>query len=167
VYEEQVTRNPAPHPPISPISLILRGQKGLFASRGNFKMAPIGVWNQSSLHENAIVRSVSAIPFLVLLVWAYTSLGGLSIKPYLESIALSGRLRFGTISTPVLTKFLDIQFVDDFWRSRTIAYAPSTLGADPVSWFQNFNFLVDYGLMYCIWLLESARKSNEYSPVRL
>ncbi|KAE9375212.1 hypothetical protein N431DRAFT_542807 [Stipitochalara longipes BDJ] len=129
-------------------------------------MAPIGVWNQSNLHENAIVRSVSALPFLALFLWAFIPLNSLSSTPYLESIVLSGRIRFGTLSTPILTKFLDIKFIDDFWRPRTIAYAPSTLGADPISWLQNLSFLVDYSLMYCIWLLESARKSNEYSPVR-
>jgi hypothetical protein len=130
-------------------------------------MAPIGGFNPSSLCENTIIRSVAALPFIVLLSWTFLSLHPLPITQYLDSIALSGRLRFGSLSIPILTKFLDIKVLDDFWRPKTVAYAPSTLGVDPVGWFQNFSFLADYSLLYCIWLFESARKSNEYSPVRL
>jgi hypothetical protein len=134
-------------------------------------MAPIGVWNQSSLHENAIVRSVAALPFLFLLAWCALSTHGLGINTiigqYLDSIVLSGSLRFGTTSIPILDKFLDIKVFDDFWRPVTVAFAPSTLGADPIGWYQTFSFLSDYSLLYCIWLFESARKANEWTPARL
>jgi hypothetical protein len=134
-------------------------------------MAPIAAWNPSNLHENTIVRSTAALPFIVLLLWSFISFKGFSgsdpVTQYLDSTILSGRIRLGSINVPISTKFLDIKVLDDFWRPRALAFAPSTLGTDPVGWFQNFGFCVDYSLLYCIWLLESAKRSNEYSPVRL
>jgi hypothetical protein len=105
----------------------------------------------------------------MLLVWSLFSLRGLRINtgPYLDEIVLSGRIRVGSISISILKKFLDIRVLDDFWRPRAVAFAPSTMGIDPVSWFQNFSFLIDYSLLYSIWLFESARKSNEYTPANL
>lgn len=130
-------------------------------------MAPIGVWNQSSLHGNALVRSVAALPFLALIAWSFFSLRTLELNIYVDAIILSGRLRFGTISIPILKKFLDIKVLDDLLRPETVAFAPSTFGVDPVSWFQNFSFLVDYSLLYSILLFESARHANEHTPAAL
>jgi hypothetical protein len=128
-------------------------------------MAPIGVWNQSNPHGNAIVRSAAALSFLMLLAWSFFSLSGLgnNASPHLDEIVLSGRIRVGTISIPILKKFLDIGVVDHFWRPKTVAFAPSTLAVDPVGWFQNFSFLVDFSLLYSIWLFEP----NKYTPAKL
>jgi hypothetical protein len=134
-------------------------------------MAPIAVWNQSNPQGNAIVRSIAALPFLALLVWSFISLRGLGINtitgPYLNEVVLAGRIRIGATSIPTRNKFLDLKVVDDFCRPRAIAFVPSTMEVDPVSWFQNFSFLVDYSMLYSIWLFESAKRVNEYTPARL
>jgi len=134
-------------------------------------MAPIAVWNQSNPQGNAIVRSIAALPFLVLLVWSFSSLHGFGINtitgPHLNKVVLAGSVRLGASSIPTRKKFLDLKVVDDFCRPRPIAFVPLTMEVDPVSWFQNFSFLVDYSMLYSIWLFESARRVNEYTPARL
>jgi hypothetical protein len=134
-------------------------------------MAPIAVWNQSNPQENAIVRSIAALPFLALVVWSFISLHGFGINtitgPHLDEVVLAGRIRVGATNIPTRKNFLELKAVDDFWRPRAIAFVPSTMEVDPVSWFQNFSFLVDYSMLYLIWLFESARMVNEYTPARL
>ena len=134
-------------------------------------MAPIAVWNQSNPQGNAIVRSIAALPFLALLVWSFISLHGFGINtitgPHLNEDVLAGRIRVGATSIPTQKNFLGVKAVDDFWRSRAIAFVPSTMEVDTVSWFQNFSFLVDYSMLYSIWLFESARRVNEYTPAGL
>ncbi len=134
-------------------------------------MAPIAVWNQSNPQENEIVRSIAALPFLALLVWGLKPLerscSNAVTGPHLNEVVLAGRIRVGATSIPTRNKFLDLKVVNDLWCPRAVAFVPSTMEVDPVSWFQNFSFLVDYSLLYSIWLLESARRLNEYPPARL
>ena len=134
-------------------------------------MAPIGVWNQSNPQENVIFRSIAALPFLALLLWSFISLYGFGINtianPYLIKLVLSDRIRVGATSIPTLNEFLDLKSAGDFWWPRAIDFVPSTMEVDPASCFQNFSFLVDYSLLYSIWLFESARRVNEYTPARL
>ena len=76
-------------------------------------MAPIGVWNQSDPQENAIFRSIAALPFLALLLWCFISLYGFGINtiadPYLIKLVPYDRIRVGATSIPTLNDFLDLK----------------------------------------------------------
>ncbi len=91
-------------------------------------MAPIAVWNQSNPQGNAIVRSIAALPFLALLVWSFISLHGFGINtitgPHLNEVVLAGRVRVGATSIPTQKNLLEVKVVDDFWRSRAMAFVP-------------------------------------------
>jgi hypothetical protein len=134
-------------------------------------MASIAVWNQSNPQGNAIVHSMAALPFLALLVWSFISLHGFGFNtitgPHLNEVLLASRIRVGAASIPTHKKFLELKAFDDFWRPRAIAFVPSTMEVDPVSWSQDFSFLADYSMLYSIWLFESARRLKKYTPAKL
>jgi hypothetical protein len=90
-----------------------------------------------------------------------------SIAPFLDEFVQAKKLEFdSTISVPILEKFHHVKPVDDLWRLATVAFAPSTLGVDLVTWFQMLSFLVDFSLLYLIWLFESTGRADSWTPVK-
>ncbi|VUC24072.1 unnamed protein product [Clonostachys rosea] len=85
-------------------------------------------------------------------------------EPYLQS----GKIEWadgGSIT--ILERFWHVQFLDELWRRFTVTFAPSTLAFDPVSSWQAFSFLNDLGPLFTIWILESSRVGNRYTPAWL
>jgi hypothetical protein len=110
------------------------------------------------------------LPFLLIFVWCsyamqVEAMGRLLLE--LEEIGASGKIEFESINVPILDNFHHIKILDETWRLGSVMFAPSTMGIDPVSWHQMFCFLIDLGVLYSIWLFESCRKVNRYSPARL
>ncbi|KAI1106940.1 hypothetical protein F4804DRAFT_272762 [Jackrogersella minutella] len=64
----------------------------------------------------------------------------------------------------ILDHFHNVDFLDQLWRGTTATFSPSTLGYDPIAWWQMFSFLIDLGPVYAIWILESCRFRNAYTP---
>lgn len=111
--------------------------------------------------ESKLYRALVALPFLILTVWCYRIITGLIPWESGGEILRSGQIKWGeSLSIPILDKFYRWKRLDDGYRGATVLMAPSTLGYDAVSSFQMFTFLADYGLVYAILLIESARRAN-------
>lgn len=84
-------------------------------------------------------------------------------EPFLES----GKIAWEGGEIQILPQFHWITFLDDVWRGTTATFSPSTLGYDSIGRLQMFSFLVDVGTMYAVWLIESCRVANTYTPAYL
>lgn len=83
-------------------------------------------------------------------------------KPFVESNTVPSQDGIGTVALP--STFFGIETIDKFWRDVVVAFTPSAIGYDPVASWQMFAFLTDLGPLYAIWILESCRATNTYSP---
>lgn len=79
----------------------------------------------------------------------------------------AGRIEWDDGLVPILSRFWHVDFLDDLWRGTTVIFAPSSLGFDPVSWWHMRSFLADLTPVYTVWILESCRSSNAYTPAYL
>lgn len=70
-------------------------------------------------------------------------------------------------SVPMLWDVFHIDFLDQICRGITPTFAPSTFGYDTIAWWQMFSFLMDLGLVYAVWMLESCRPGNAWTPAAL
>lgn len=111
--------------------------------------------------ESKLHRAILGLPFLVMAVWCYRIIVCLIPWDSGKAILQSGLIIWGESSSiPILEKFYYWRFLDDQVRGSTVIMAPSTIGYDPVSSIQMFTFLADYGLVYAILLIESARRAS-------
>ena len=62
---------------------------------------------------------------------------------------------------PILERFHWIPFLDTIFRNVTVGFAPSAFGYDDVSRWMMCPFMIDVGVWYMIWLLESSRSGNK------
>lgn len=106
-----------------------------------------------------------ALPFVGL---AILCLGAMDIdkliaqqQPFLEA----GYIAWDDGSTPIFDHFYKFSFLDDMWRGITVNFAAFYIPLDAAGWWQLFSFLHDLGPMYSVWLLESCRVGNSWTPV--
>lgn len=79
----------------------------------------------------------------------------------------AGMIEWANGKVPIIKNFYHVEFLDQVWRGTTATFAPSTLGFDSIGSWQMFSFLVDVGPLQAIWLLESERGANAYTPAYL
>jgi FAD binding domain len=117
--------------------------------------------------ESRWLRIVLALPLLVMAVAAFQIMFGL--VPYEEGFKIldSGVYRWKDHELKILDSFYRISFFDSQARPGVLVTTPSQVGADTGSWFQMFSFLADFGVWYAIMLIESARRANQFSILRL
>jgi hypothetical protein len=91
------------------------------------------------------------------------------LVPYEEGFKIldSGVYRWKDHELKILDSFYRISFFDSQARPGVLVTTPSQVGADSGSWFQMFSFLADFGVWYAIMLIESARRANQFSILRL
>ncbi|KAL5321484.1 hypothetical protein ACEPPN_009442 [Leptodophora sp. 'Broadleaf-Isolate-01'] len=122
------------------------------------------------MSQSRIPRAVLALPILAFSLWTACVLhrNGInqSVAPFLEEIVGTKIIKLGSADIPILQRFFHVPGIDKNLKGIAVAFAPSTLGIDPVSWYQGLVFLTDYGLIYTIWLFESTRKANEGTLAR-
>ena len=118
--------------------------------------------------ESKLNRGLAALPFLVPAVWCYRIIKSLIPWESGGEILQSGQITWGASSSmPILEKFYHCKYLDDYYRGSTLLMAPSSLGYDPVSSIQMFTFLADYGLIYAILLIESARRASMLTTAQM
>jgi hypothetical protein len=67
----------------------------------------------------------------------------------------------------ILQRFHWIPFLDEIFRNVTVGFAPSAFGYDEVSRWMMCPFMLDMGVWYMIWLLESSRSGNKGTTAAL
>ena len=110
--------------------------------------------------ESILWRMFLALPFLGLSYLALTLMDPTAAFPGVGKVLQSGTISWDGGSIPVRESFYHVKFLDDLWRPVTVIFAPWNLGFDPVGWWQMLTFITDFGTLYSIFLIESARRAN-------
>lgn len=113
-----------------------------------------------------ITRAVAALPFLLIAAWCFREMALDQLDASARPSAESGFIEWGhgRNKVAILDHFHGVPFLDQLWRGGTAVFAVSAFGMDGVAAWQVFTFLVDLGPLYAIWILESHRGANAWSP---
>ncbi|VUC30810.1 unnamed protein product [Clonostachys rosea] len=113
-----------------------------------------------------IFRAVGAVPFLLVAAWSFQTMDLDKIAATATPFALAKTIEWdgGKVS---IIDFHGVPFLDDLWRGGTATFSVSSFGYDSIAAWQVFTFLVDLGPIYAIWILESTRGANQWSPAYL
>jgi hypothetical protein len=105
-------------------------------------------------------RAFDAHPLLILSVASFFLMDIMTMIKDFDRPSITGRISWDTGSVAILQKFHWIPFLDEVFKDVTVGFAPSTFEYDAPTWWQMFNFLNDFGVLYMIVLLEAGRRSS-------
>lgn len=111
-------------------------------------------------HTSKLRRAFLANPFIVLSISSFFLMGVITLIQDFDRPSITGKISWKGGSVPILQKFHLIPFLDEVFKDVTVGFGPSTFEYDPPTWWQMFNFLNDFGVLYMIVLLESLRLAN-------
>ena len=117
--------------------------------------------------ESLLLRALLALPFLGLVALAVNCMVADGAFPAVGKIIKEGSITWDGGSVPVLSTFYHIKWLDDLWRPVTIIFAPWNFAIDPVAWWQMVTFITDFGVLYSILLIESARRANKLTLAQM
>ena len=117
--------------------------------------------------ESILFRAFLALPFLGLVAFAANRMVADGAFPAVGKILQQGSITWDGGSVPVPSSFYHIKWLDDLWRPITIIFAPWNFAMDPVAWWQMVTFITDFGLLYSILLIESARRASKLTLIQL
>ncbi|KAI1144246.1 hypothetical protein F5Y05DRAFT_22319 [Hypoxylon sp. FL0543] len=111
-------------------------------------------------------RALAAVPFLFIAAWCLHNMDINKLVAMQQPFVESGVIEWenGKKRVLILDHFHNIDILDQLWRGTTATFSPSTFGYDRIAWWQMFSFLVDLGPVYAVWILESCRARNAYTP---
>ncbi|KAK3349693.1 FAD binding domain protein [Lasiosphaeria hispida] len=119
----------------------------------------------TGLKERKLIRAALTLPFLILFFLAKKLMDPAPLIPVAAEVLRSGgKLPWGDIS--VSTNFFNLEWLDDLLAPLVIFFSPAVYGFDSVS-PHAFLFLADFGVVLAIWLIESARRANAFTPAQL
>ena len=114
-----------------------------------------------------VLRAVSAVPFLLLGAWCLNVMDLDKMTSHTKPIADAGVIQWEGGKVDIIDHFYNVEVLDTIWRGGVATFSPSTLGFDAIASWQFFSFLVDIGPIYAIWILESYRTANSWTPMYL
>ncbi|KAK7751442.1 hypothetical protein SLS62_006527 [Diatrype stigma] len=118
------------------------------------KIAPTRLW-----------RAASAVPFLLIAAWCFQAMDLGKIDANAQPYADAGVIQWdGDNKVEILDNFHGVRILDEIWRGSMATFSPSTFGYDAIGSWQVFSFLIDLGPVFAIWILESTRAANAWSP---
>jgi hypothetical protein len=112
-------------------------------------------------------RAVLALPMVAIAFICFQAMDLGKMIAHQQPFLQAGEIKWHGGSIPILSSFHYVQFLDELWRGTTASFSPSTLGYDVASWWQMFSFVNDLGPLYAVWILESSRVGNRWSPAYL
>ncbi|KAK4189889.1 hypothetical protein QBC35DRAFT_521931 [Podospora australis] len=118
----------------------------------------------STLQENRLVRAVLALPFLALSWYCRKWLNFDHAMALLRDRFDQNKFGPEGAHMPVIWKHFGVHSIDYNLRGIAAFFVPSLLGTDAISWWQMIFFLTDLAPIYVIWLLESCRRGNAWTP---
>jgi len=119
--------------------------------------------------ESKLKRMLLALPFLGLTVLAVQHIHldlVKQLRPFTAEILKAGKIEWDSSSIDIRETFYHIKFIDDIWRDITVAFLPTQL-FEPITMWQMPTFLADFGVVYAIFLIESARRANTLTLLQL
>lgn len=110
------------------------------------------------------LRAASAVPLLLVAIWCFQAMDLDKIHATAQPSAESGVIRWDNNEINILDNFHGVRFLDDLWRGGMVTFSTSTFGYDTIGSWQVFSFLIDLGPVFAVWILESSRGANAWSP---
>ncbi|KAI1447426.1 hypothetical protein F5Y02DRAFT_24191 [Annulohypoxylon stygium] len=120
-----------------------------------------------ALVKTRVLRAISAVPFLLLGAWSLSVMDLDKLALYAQPFADSGVIEWDGGKVKIIDHFHNVDILDTLWRGGMATFSTSTLGYDSIGSWQMFSFLVDVGVIYAIWILESYRRGNAWTPIYL
>lgn len=112
--------------------------------------------------ESVLKRAVIALPFLFLFYFAKNLMDPAPLIPWATSI-----LEHKTVAwsdTPLPTRFYPVEWLNGLLAPLIVFFSPVLAGFTDSLSTQAFLLLADYGIVIAIWLIESARRANIFTP---
>ena len=117
--------------------------------------------------ESFLRRMLGASPLLALAFFHLHVLERYVPHRSIARAVSAGELVLGRAKIPLYEGFYGIPFIDRLWKGIVTLFLPSITGNDLPSSFQLSTSLADFGTVYSIILIESARRANLLSPMRV
>ncbi|KAI1857174.1 hypothetical protein JX265_011375 [Neoarthrinium moseri] len=111
-------------------------------------------------------HAIIAAPFIAIAVWCFQAMDLEKIAATAKPSADAGVISWDGGQVKIID-FHGVPFLDQLWRGGTATFSPSSFGYDSIAAWQVFSFLIDLGPIYAIWILESTREVNSWSPAYL
>jgi hypothetical protein len=106
-----------------------------------------------------------------LLLFAVLGLKGLDLSsavPAFQTMRDSGEFNVNGNKLPIRSKLYGIgEFPDKLVGLFAAIFTQMISGFDPISYWQTFAFITDYAGMYGVFLFESTRTANHWTPMYL
>ncbi|SPQ25384.1 76920dad-2e05-476e-8657-376aa0d4bde4 [Thermothielavioides terrestris] len=128
---------------------------------------PFNPTQGEGLQESKLKRALFALPLLSLCFVAMFVMNATPALDWAYPLRDSGKFDLGSGSVPILRSFYGIRGFDDFVALINTFFFPAVYGTDPVSRRQAISFLADLAVLLTIWLLESTRRANLFTPMQL
>lgn len=109
-------------------------------------------------------RAATAVPFLLITAWCFQAMDLEKINENAQPYADSGVIEWDGNKVDILDNFHGVQVLDEIWRGSMATFSTSTFGYDTVGAWQVYSFLIDLGPLFAVWLLESTRGANAWTP---
>ncbi|KAK4445725.1 hypothetical protein QBC34DRAFT_441370 [Podospora aff. communis PSN243] len=116
------------------------------------------------MKESKLKRLALALPFVFLCISAAKLMAPDPLIPWATSILETKKLPWN--DTPLPTTFYHLKWLDDALAPLIIFFSPVLLDINNIS-HQALLLLSDYSLILAIWLIESARRANTFTPAQL
>lgn len=117
--------------------------------------------------ESIFWRAFLASPLLVMTFIAAYVLNAAPAMPSALDVLKSGEIRWTLGAVPLRGAFYHVEWLDNIFRSVFVFFAPSLYGYDAMSSWQMVTFLTDFGLIYSIYVIESGRRANAFTFMRM
>ncbi|KAK3311782.1 hypothetical protein B0H66DRAFT_609095 [Apodospora peruviana] len=121
--------------------------------------------NQGIGHKESLLkRAALGLPFVVLFFAAKNLMDPTAVLSLAADIVKDGgNLPWGG---SVATSFYHVKWLDDILAKVVVFFSPALWGLDAVA-PQAFLFLVDYGVIIAVWLIECVRRANALTASQL
>lgn len=117
--------------------------------------------------ENLWVRAIIALPFLGVAAYHVHVLHHCLPRLPIRAAVDAGMIHFNTTSVTLMDHFYGIPWLDSVWKGIVPLFLPSIMGLNQASAWQMWIAFADFGTIYAIMLVESARRALVMTPMRM
>ena len=110
--------------------------------------------------ERRLKRAVLALPLVAMFLLAARVMDCTMLIGLLEGPMKAKQVSWPGHTVQLKDSFYGLSRFDTTWYGPTVAFTAANFGIDGPSRWQLFSFLMDYGVLYAIFLIESARRGN-------
>jgi hypothetical protein len=115
--------------------------------------------------ESTLIRAIRASPLLIFAVVAAYGSDVTAHVPAFAAMVEKEQFNINGNILPIKRHFYGITELDNLVALLSTVFTQFISGFDPISYWQTFVFVTDCAGMYAIWLFESTRNANKWTPI--